>query len=61
MNEKWRRESIIRKKEIKLTDVVHGLLTEEKKERMNWHFDHPTPYYLSNAKENPYGTKKQPK
>ncbi len=55
MNKDWKKPIVI-KKDVKLTDIVHGTLSKDKQERMNWHFDHPTPYYLSNAKENPYGT-----
>jgi hypothetical protein len=55
MNERWRKESISLQKEVKLTDVVHGTLSKNKQERMQWHFDHPTPYYFNRTKENPYG------
>ena len=56
MNEKWKQQSAVWKKEIKLTDVVHGKLTDHQKDMMHWHLDHPTPYYCTKTKEDPYGT-----
>ena len=57
MNKDWKKPIII-KKDVKLTDIVHGTLSKDKQERMNWHFDHPTPYYSTSMKGDPYGNHK---
>ena len=57
MNDNWKRQAaVIQRGDKKLTDIVYGRLTPQQKDVTEWHFDHPTPYYLSKAKENPYGT-----
>lgn len=57
MNKDWKKP-IITKKDVKLTDIVHGTLSKDKQERMNWHFDHPTPYFGTSMKGDPYGNHK---
>lgn len=59
MNDKWKRQAaVIQRGDKKLTDIVYGQLTEHKKDMMDYHMYHTTPYYCTSMKEDPYGTRK---
>lgn len=59
MNDKWKRQAaVIQRGEQKLSDIVYGRLTPQQKDMTEWHFDHPTPYYSTSMKGDPYGNHK---
>ena len=56
MNEKWKKQpAVIQRGEKKLADVVYGQLSEHKKDMMDYHAMHATPYYCTSMKGDPYG------
>jgi len=58
MNNDWKKRVIIEPKGTKLTDVIHGKLTAQQREMIDYHMHHSTPYYCTSMKGDPYGHRK---